>query len=40
MMEMVLDVDAITSEIKNIRDEYTQYKQCPKILVKGGKYDE
>lgn len=25
MMEMVLDVDAITSEIKNIRDEYTQY---------------
>ncbi len=26
MMEMVLDVDAITSEIKNIRDEYTQYK--------------
>ena len=26
MMEMVLDVDAITSEIKSIRDEYTQYK--------------
>lgn len=26
MMEMVLDVDAITSEIKKIRDEYTQYK--------------
>ena len=26
MMEMVLDVDAITSEIKAIRDEYTQYK--------------
>ncbi len=25
MMEMVLDVDAITSEIKAIRDEYTQY---------------
>ena len=26
MMEMVLDVDAINREIKNIRDEYTQYK--------------
>lgn len=25
MMEMVLDVDAITGEIKAIRDEYTQY---------------
>ena len=25
MMEIVLDVDAITSEIKAIRDEYTQY---------------
>ena len=25
MMEMVLDVDAITSEIKAFRDEYTQY---------------
>ena len=25
MMEMVLDVDAITSEIKAIRDEHTQY---------------
>ena len=26
MMEMVFDVDAIPSEINNIRDEYTQYK--------------
>lgn len=26
MMEMVLDVDTISNEIKNIRDEYTQYK--------------
>lgn len=25
MMEMVLDIDAINKEIKNIRDEYTKY---------------
>ena len=26
MMEMVLDVDAINSEVKSIRDQYSQYK--------------
>ena len=26
MMEMVLDVDAINSEVKSIRDQYCQYK--------------
>lgn len=26
MMEMVLDVDAIISEVKNVRDQYSQYK--------------
>ena len=26
MMEMVLDVDAISSEVKSIRDQYCQYK--------------
>lgn len=25
MMELVLDIDAINKEIKNIRDEYTKY---------------
>lgn len=26
MMEMVLDVDAIVSEVKNVRDQFSQYK--------------
>jgi hypothetical protein len=26
MMEMVLDVDAIIGEVKNVRDQYSQYK--------------
>jgi glycine/sarcosine/betaine reductase complex component A len=26
MMEMVLDVDAIIAEVKNVRDQYSQYK--------------
>jgi hypothetical protein len=26
MMEMVLDVDAINSEVKSIRDQFTQFK--------------
>jgi hypothetical protein len=26
MMEMVLDVDAITNEVKTIRDQFSQYK--------------
>ena len=26
MMEMVLDVDAIIAEVKNVRDQYCQYK--------------
>jgi hypothetical protein len=26
MMEMVLDVDAIISEVKNVRDQFSQYK--------------
>ncbi len=26
MMEMVLDVDAINTEVKSIRDQYTQFK--------------
>ncbi len=26
MMEMVLDVDAINSEVKSIRDQYSQFK--------------
>lgn len=25
MMEMVLDVDAITAEVKNVRDQYSKY---------------
>jgi hypothetical protein len=26
MMEMVLDVDAIVSEVKNVREQFSQYK--------------